>query len=103
MTQEYLSQVLGSHLFEMKSIKNKRAFIFQSLVFLIISCYGGGFSCMPAYLSDIFGTRELSAIHGRILTAWGLAGVVGPTIVSFFWEQTHSYTYTMFFFAAALC
>ena len=79
------------------------AFIFQSLVFLIISCYGGGFSCMPAYLSDIFGTRELSAIHGRILTAWGLAGVVGPTIVSFFWEQTHSYTYTMFFFAAALC
>nr|WP_304528579.1 OFA family MFS transporter [Anaerovibrio sp. JC8] len=74
-------------------------FMFQILVFLIISCYGGGFSCMPAYLSDIFGTRELSAIHGRVLTAWGLAGVVGPTIVSWFWEHTHSYTDTLMFFA----
>lgn len=39
--------------------------------FIIISCYGGGFSCMSAYLSDLFGTKCLSAIHGRILTAWG--------------------------------
>lgn len=75
------------------------AMLFQLLVFLIISCYGGGFSCMPAYLSDIFGTRELSAIHGRVLTAWGVAGVVGPTIVSWFWEHTHSYTTTLTFFA----
>lgn len=75
------------------------AMLFQLLVFLIISCYGGGFSCMPAYLSDIFGTRELSAIHGRVLTAWGIAGVVGPTIVSWFWEHTHSYTATLTFFA----
>ena len=75
------------------------AMLFQMLVFLIISCYGGGFSCMPAYLSDIFGTRELSAIHGRVLTAWGIAGVVGPTIVSWFWEHTHSYTDTLTFFA----
>lgn len=78
----------------------KDAVVFQLLVFLIISCYGGGFSCMPAYLSDIFGTRELSAIHGRVLTAWGAAGVVGPTIVSWFWEHTHSYTDTLLFFAA---
>lgn len=76
------------------------AMLFQMLVFLIISCYGGGFSCMPAYLSDIFGTRELSAIHGRVLTAWGVAGVVGPTIVSWFWEHTHSYADTLYFFAA---
>ena len=48
------------------------AFSFQVLVLLIISCYGGGFSCMPAYLSDLFGTKYLSAIHGRILTAGGL-------------------------------
>lgn len=74
--------------------------LFQILVLLIISCYGGGFSCMPAYLSDIFGTRELSAIHGRVLTAWGIAGVVGPTIVSWFWERTHGYTATLQFFAA---
>ena len=46
------------------------AFIFQLIVFVIISCYGGGFSCMPAFLSDLFGTKELSAIHGKILTAW---------------------------------
>ena len=75
------------------------AVLFQVLVLLIISCYGGGFSCMPAYLSDIFGTRELSAIHGRVLTAWGIAGVVGPTIVSWFWERTQGYTATLEFFA----
>ena len=51
--------------------QTREAFVFELLVLLIISCYGGGFSCMPAYLSDIFGTRQLSAIHGRILTAWG--------------------------------
>ncbi len=67
---------------------------------LIISCYGGGFSCMPAYLSDIFGTRQLSAIHGRILTAWGLAGVAGPSIVSYFHAQTGGYTASLYFFAA---
>ena len=74
--------------------------MFQALVFLIITCYGGGFSCMPAYLSDIFGTKELSAIHGRVLTAWGVAGVVGPTIVAWFWEHTHSYADTLYFFGA---
>lgn len=73
--------------------------IFQALVLLIISCYGGGFSCMPAYLSDIFGTRQLSAIHGRVLTAWGIAGVVGPSIVSFFRETTSGYSATLYFFA----
>ena len=75
------------------------AFVFQALVLLIISCYGGGFSCMPAYLSDLFGTRELSAIHGRVLTAWGVAGVVGPTLVSLFREQTQGYTAILLFFA----
>ena len=73
--------------------------IFQALVLLIISCYGGGFSCMPAYLSEIFGTRQLSAIHGRVLTAWGIAGVVGPSIVSFFRETTSGYSATLYFFA----
>lgn len=75
-------------------------FLFQALVLLIISCYGGGFSCMPAYLSDIFGTRQLSAIHGRILTAWGLAGVVGPYLVSWFRETTSGYATILYFFAA---
>lgn len=80
--------------------QTKEAFLFEVLVLLIISCYGGGFSCMPAYLSDIFGTRQLSAIHGRILTAWGLAGVAGPSIVSYFHAQTGGYTASLYFFAA---
>ena len=63
------------------------ALMFQALVFLIITCYGGGFSCMPAYLSDLFGTRQLSAIHGRILTAWGMAGLAGPIIIAAFREN----------------
>ena len=75
------------------------ALVFQLLVLLIISCYGGGFSCMPAYLSDLFGTRELSAIHGRVLTAWGVAGVVGPTLVSLLRERTQGYTTILLFFA----
>lgn len=71
-----------------------------SMVGIIGVFNGGGFSCMPAYLSDIFGTRQLSAIHGRILTAWGLAGVAGPSIVSFFHAQTGGYTASLYFFAA---
>ena len=51
------------------------SFVFQFLVLAVISCYGGGFSCMPAFLSDIFGVRQLAAIHGSILTAWGIAGI----------------------------
>ena len=73
--------------------------MFQALIFLIITCYGGGFSCMPAYISDLFGTRQLSAIHGRILTAWGLAGIAGPTIIAAFRESGSGYGSTLYFFA----
>ncbi|WP_277248533.1 L-lactate MFS transporter, partial [Phascolarctobacterium succinatutens] len=76
------------------------SFMFQLLVFIIITCYGGGFSCMPAYLSDLFGTKQLSAIHGRILTAWGLAGIAGPLLLSVIYERTHSYSFTLYFFSA---
>lgn len=75
--------------------------VFQLLVYLIISCYGGGFASMPAFLSDLFGTRELSAIHGKILTAWAAAGVAGPLIVSWVRETTNSYEYTLVFFSAS--
>lgn len=73
--------------------------MFQALIFIIITCYGGGFSCMPAYLSDLFGTQNLSAIYGRILTAWGLAGIVGPLLLSIIYEQTQSYSLTLYFFS----
>lgn len=74
--------------------------LFQLLVFIIISCYGGGFATIPAFLSDLFGTKELSAIHGRILTAWAMAGVVGPLLVSLVREATHSYESTLLVFSS---
>jgi MFS family permease len=50
---------------------------------LILTLYGGGFATIPAYLSDLFGTRFVSAIHGRLLTAWSVAGVLGPALVNY--------------------
>jgi hypothetical protein len=49
---------------------------------VILSMYGGGFATIPAYLADIFGTQFVGAIHGRLLTAWSTAGVVGPLVVA---------------------
>ena len=76
------------------------ALTFQTLILLIITCYGGGFSCMPAYLADLYGIRQLSTIHGRILTAWGLAGIAGPMLVSYFHEAGYGYTTALECFAA---
>jgi MFS family permease len=55
---------------------------FVLLTGLILSFYGGGFATVPAYLKDLFGTLEVGAIHGRLLTAWSAAGVAGPLIVN---------------------
>jgi MFS family permease len=57
-------------------------FVFVALAVVIISYYGGGFATVPAYLKDLFGTLEVGAIHGRLLTAWAAAGVAGPLIVN---------------------
>lgn len=72
---------------------------FPVLFYVIISCYGGGFATMPAFLSDVFGTKELAAIHGRILSAWAMAGITGPLLTSFVRENTGSYTVLMNIFA----
>ncbi|NHN56980.1 OFA family MFS transporter [Calidifontibacter sp. DB0510] len=56
--------------------------VFVLLALFIISFYGGGFATVPAYLKDLYGTLEVGAIHGRLLTAWSAAGVVGPLIVN---------------------
>ncbi len=56
--------------------------LFVLLAGVIISFYGGGFATVPAYLRDLFGTFEVGAIHGRLLTAWSAAGVAGPLIVN---------------------
>ncbi|KAA0930296.1 OFA family MFS transporter [Streptomyces apricus] len=59
---------------------SKPVFIIAALV--ILSFYGGGFATVPAYLKDLFGTYQVGAIHGRLLTAWSTAGVLGPLIVN---------------------
>lgn len=71
---------------------------FQILIFAILTCYGGGFASVPAYIGDLFGTKQLGAIHGYILTAWAMAGVVGPMLVSTIPEATKSYNLTMYVF-----
>ncbi len=73
--------------------------LFQIFLFLVMTCYGGGFSCMPAFLGDVFGTKHLSSIHGRILTAWAMAGIVGPCIISAAKEMLSTYQSTLFIFA----
>jgi hypothetical protein len=57
--------------------------LFVAAFCIILSMYGGGFATVPAYLADIFGTQFVGAIHGRLLTAWSAAGVVGPLVVGY--------------------
>ncbi|MGY4531499.1 MFS family permease [Pseudomonas sp. TE3786] len=59
-------------------------FVFS--ICLILSMYGGGFATVPAYLADLFGTQMVGAIHGRLLTAWAFAGIVGPVLVNYIRE-----------------
>jgi hypothetical protein len=56
--------------------------LFVGIAALVLSMYGGGFATIPAYLKDLFGGYNVSAIHGRLLTAWSTAGIVGPLIVN---------------------
>jgi MFS family permease len=57
--------------------------LFVPLTALIISMYGGGFATIPAYLRDLFGMKHLGAIHGRLITAWSMAAVLGPQLVNY--------------------
>lgn len=61
---------------------NSSKLVFILCAMLILSFYGAGFATLPAYLKDLFGTYQVGAIHGRLLTAWSVAGVVGPLIVN---------------------
>jgi MFS family permease len=81
-------------------------FVFCFLI--IVSMYGGGFSTVPAYLRDMFGTRYVGAIHGILLTAWSAAGIAGPVLINYIREYniTHgvpkaqAYNTTMYIMAA---
>ena len=77
---------------------------------IILSMYGGGFATVPAYLADMFGTKMVGAIHGRLLTAWSTAGVLGPVLVNYIrdYQLDHGvpraqvYSITMFILAGLL-
>jgi MFS family permease len=68
--------------FLLATISTASVALFVLFTGIIISFYGGGFSTVPAYLKDLFGTLEVGAIHGRLLTAWSAAGIAGPLIVN---------------------
>ncbi|WP_339894032.1 OFA family MFS transporter [uncultured Algibacter sp.] len=72
---------------------------FLIVLFTVITMYGGGFATLPAFLGDLFGTKQLGAIHGMVLAAWGLAGVVGPTIYDMVKNATGSLDTTLEVFA----
>ncbi len=76
----------------------KQPFIFAVALCLLMSCYGAGFSVIPAYLSDVFSTKELGAIHGYVLTAWAAAGMVGPVLLSWTHQVLHNYYVTLIAF-----
>ncbi len=84
--------------------------LFVAFVCIIISMYGGGFSTLPAYLADMFGTKMVGAIHGRLLTAWSTAGLLGPVLVNYIREyqldhgvpRAQAYTITMYILAGLL-
>jgi nitrate/nitrite transporter NarK len=61
---------------------NANKVVFLMCCMLILSFYGAGFATVPAYLRDLFGTYQVGTIHGRLLTAWSIAGVLGPLIVN---------------------
>jgi MFS family permease len=60
--------------------------LFVAVCAIILSMYGGGFATIPAYLKDLFGTMQVGAIHGRLLTAWSVAGILGPVLVNYIRE-----------------
>ena len=77
---------------------------------IILSMYGGGFATVPAYLADMFGTQFVGAIHGRLLTAWSTAGIIGPVVVNYIREfqlaagvpRDHLYDTTMYILCGML-
>lgn len=84
--------------------------LFVAIFCIILSMYGGGFATIPAYLADIFGTQFVGAIHGRLLTAWATAGILGPVVVNYIREfqlaagvpREQVYNFTMYILAGML-
>lgn len=75
-------------------------FIFIAAMAILMTCYGAGFSLIPPYLSDIFGAKELAALHGYVLTAWAMAALFGPMLLSESYKLSGSYVFTILVFVA---
>ncbi len=82
--------------------KLHRPLAFQAVLCLIITCYGGGFASMPAFISDLFGPRHVSTLLGLILTAWSAAGITGPLLISYMRQATGSYGTTFLILSGML-
>jgi OFA family oxalate/formate antiporter-like MFS transporter len=65
---------------------------FAALASLILLCYGGGFGTMPAFAADYFGSENVGSIYGLMLTPWGFAGLVGPTLIARIRQSTGHYS-----------
>ena len=84
--------------------------LFVGIFCVILTMYGGGFATIPAYLADLFGTQYVGAIHGRLLTAWSAAGILGPVLVNYIREYqldhgvpaAQAYNTTMYILAGLL-
>ena len=103
--------VLGALLyFAVPTVGVSSVGLFVLFYVVILSMYGGGFATIPAYLRDLFGTVQVGAIHGRLLTAWSTAGIVGPVLVNYIREyqiahgvaKAASYNTTMYIMAGLL-
>jgi OFA family oxalate/formate antiporter-like MFS transporter len=69
--------------------------LFLIILFTVITMYGGGFATLPAFLGDLFGTKQLGAIHGLVLAGWAMAGIVGPTVYDVVLKATGSLDITL--------
>ena len=91
-----------------QNVQNKA--IFVAVTAVIITMYGGGFATIPAYLRDMFGTYQIGAIHGRLITAWSVAAILGPSLVNYISTarieagvpNAEAYNFTMFLMAGLL-
>jgi MFS family permease len=81
--------ILGSLLYALVPLTRDvgGAVLFCVLLAVLMTMYGGGFATIPAYLSDVFGSRNIGAVHGRLLTAWSAAGVAGPILITYLRES----------------
>ena len=103
---------LGTILYALAPLTGKvgSVALFVACFCIILTMYGGGFATIPAYLADVFGTKYVSAVHGRLLTAWSVAGILGPVLINYIRQfqidrgvpASQAYNVTLFIMAILL-